>query len=88
MDRESEEYKRIRAEYEAKQKERRDNPDRYPYFVYFQFGYHHMTYMSEEEVQSAVKFYHLHSDGHGGYERIGRQPIFILPRKETEDDNN
>ena len=48
MDRESEEYKRIRAEYEAKQKERRDNPDRYPYFVYFQFGYHHMTYMSEE----------------------------------------
>lgn len=89
MDRESEEqYKQFRAEYEAKQKERRDNPDKYPYFVYFQFGYHGMTYMTEEEVQSAIKFYHLHSDGHGGYDRVGRQPIFIVPRKETKDDND
>lgn len=85
MDRESDEYKRFRAEYEAKQKERRDNPDRYPYFVYFQFGYHRMTYMTEEEVRSAVKFYHLYSDGKGGYERFGGQPIFIVPRKETID---
>lgn len=82
MNRESEEYKQFRAEYEAKEKERRDNPDKYPYFVYYQFGFHHMTYMTEEEVQEAVKFYRLYSDYHGGYQRLGRQPIFITPRKE------
>ena len=79
------EYKQFRAEYEAKQKERRDNPNKYPYFVYFQFGYHIMTYFTEEEAQEAVKFYRLFSDSKGGFFRNGRQPIFIVPRKETID---
>lgn len=88
MDRNSAEYNRFRAEYEAKQKERRDNPDKYPYFAYFQFGYHRMTYMTGDEVQDAVRFYHLFSDSKGGFFRNGRQPIFIVPRKGTEDEHD
>lgn len=81
MTKDSEEYKQFCAEYETKQKERRDNPDKYPYFAYYQFGFHRMTYLSEEEVKEEVKFYHLKSDCKGGYFRLGRQPISILPRK-------
>lgn len=82
MTKDSEEYKAFREEYEAKGKERRDNPDKYPYFAYFQFGFHNMTYLSEEEVKEAVKFYHLKSDYKGGYFRYGRQPITIMKRSE------
>ena len=82
MTRDSEEYKQFCAEYEAKEKERRENPDKYPYFAYFQFGFHRMTYMTEDEVKEAVKFYHLKSDYKGGYFRYGRQPIDIMPRKD------
>lgn len=88
MTRDSEEYKQFCSEYEAKEKERKDNPNTYPYFAYFQFGFHRMTYLSEEEVKDAVKFYHLKSDYKGGYFRYGRQPITILPRNdkaESED---
>jgi hypothetical protein len=81
MTRDSEEYKKFCAEYETKEKERKDNLDKYPYFAYFQFGFHRMTYMSEDEVKEAVKFYHLKSDFRGGYFRGGRQPIDIMPRK-------
>ena len=84
MTKDSEEYKQFCAEYEAKEKERRDNPEKYPYFAYFQFGFHRMTYMSEKEVKEAVKYYHLKSDYKGGYFRYGRQPIDIMPRKEVE----
>ena len=84
MTKDSEEYRRFAAEYEAKQMERRENPDKYPYFAYFAFGFHRMTYMTEEEVKEAVKFYHLKSDYKGGYFRRGRQPIDILPRKENK----
>ncbi len=84
MTKDSEEYKQFCAEHEAKQKERRDNPDKYPYFAYYQYGFHNMTYLSEDEVKDAVNFYHLKSDGKGGYFRYGRQPIMILPRKEQE----
>lgn len=31
MTRDSEDYKKFCAEYEAKEKERKDNPDKYPY---------------------------------------------------------
>lgn len=81
MEKDSEEYKRFCAEYQAKEKERKDNPKKYPYFAYFQFGFHRMTYMSEDEVKDAIKFYHLNDDCKGGWFRVGRQPIFILPRK-------
>ena len=76
-----EEYKALREEYEAEGKERHDNPDKYPYVAYFSFGFHRMTYFSEEEVKEAVKLYHLKSDYKGGYFRYGWQPITILPRK-------
>lgn len=81
MTKDSEEYKKFCAEYETEQKKRRDNPNAYPYFAYFQFGFHRMTYMTEKEVKDAVKFYRLKSDYNGGYFRLGRQPINILPRK-------
>lgn len=81
MTKDSEEYKQFCAEYEAKQKERRDNPGKYPYFAYFQFGFHRMAYMSEDEVKEAIKFYHLKDNYKGGWFRLGRQPIDILPRK-------
>ena len=85
MTRDSEEYKQFCAEYKAKEQERRDKPNQYPYFAYFQFGFHRMTFMTEEEVKDAVKFYHLKSDYKGGYFRYGRQPITILPRNDTAD---
>ena len=71
----------FRSEYEAEQKERENNPDKYPFFAYFQFGFHRMSYMTKEEVEDAVKFYHLKSNCEGGYFRPGRQPIDILPRR-------
>lgn len=82
MTRDSKEYKQFCAEYEAKEKERKDHPGKYPYFAYFQFGFHRMTYMTDEEVKEAVKFYHLKSDCKGGYFRYGRQPITIFPRND------
>lgn len=82
MTKDSEEYKRFAAAYEAEQEERKENREKYPYFAYFQYGYHNMTYMTEEEVKEAVRFYHLKSDYKGGYFRYGRQPITILLRGE------
>lgn len=81
MTKDSEEYKQYKAEYEAKEKERKDNPDKYPWFAYYQYGFHRMTYLTDEEVTEEVKFYKLKSDGKGGYFRYGRQPIMIMPRK-------
>lgn len=82
MTKDSEEYLQFKAEYEADQKKRRDNPDKYPYFAYYQFGFHRMTYLTEEEVKADVKFYKLKPDYKGGYFRYGRQPITITLRKE------
>lgn len=81
MERNSEEYKQFKAEYEAKEKEREENPNKYPYFAYFQFGWHRMTYLTEDEMKDAVKFYHLKPDMKGGYFRFGRQTITIMPRE-------
>jgi len=84
MDRNSEEYKKLKAEYEAKEQYRKDHPEEYPWFAYFQFGFHNMTYLSDEEVQDAVKFYRLYEthseDGKKEYIRYGRQPITIIER--------
>lgn len=89
MTKDSVEYKQFKAEYEKKQEERRNNPEKYPYFAYYQFGFHRMTYLSEEEVKEEVKFYHLKSDFKGGYFRLGRQSISIQPRKnEREEEEN
>lgn len=85
MTRDSKEYKQFCAEYEAKEKERKNNPDKYPYFAYFQFGFHRMTYITKEELKEAIRFYRLKSDCKGGYFRYGRQPITILPRNDKAD---
>lgn len=80
MTKDSPEYQKLKAEYEAKEQYKKDHPEEYPWFAYFQYGWHNMTYMTDAEVDDAVKFYRLHSDGNGGYERFGRQPIVIMPR--------
>lgn len=85
MTKDSEEYKAFKAEYEAKEQEKQDHPEKYPYWAYFQFGFHRMTYMTEAEVQDAVKFYKLKPDYKGGWFRFGRQPITIIPRKENHE---
>ena len=59
--------------------ERHDNPDKYPWFAYFRYGWHTMTYLTDEEVKQAIRFYHLYKNG-CKWERGGRQPITIMPR--------
>lgn len=77
---ETEEIKKYREKYEKDRKYREEHEDLFPWFGYFQFGFHNMNYYSEEEVQEMVKFYHLKKIG-DRYERYGRQPITIMPRK-------
>lgn len=80
MTKDSQEYKDFKAKYEKEQEERRNNPDKYPYFAYYQFGFHRMAYLTEEEVREEVKFYHLKYNGKNSYFRFGRQPITISKR--------
>lgn len=35
MDRNSEEYAKLKAEYEEKERYKKEHPEEYPYFVYF-----------------------------------------------------
>ncbi len=79
MTRNSAEYQKFKADYEKDQQFRKDNPDKFPYFAYFQFGFHNMTYCSEDELQEYIKFYKLKKIG-DKWERFGRQPITIMPR--------
>lgn len=81
MTKDSPEYQKFKAEYEAKEKYKHDHPEEYPWFIYYQFGWHNMTYMTDEEKDQAVKFYHLWGSDEKGYQRIGRQPIYITRRK-------
>lgn len=83
MTKDSPEYQRFKAEYEAKEKYKQDHPEEFPWFVYFQFGWHNMTYLTDREKDDAVKFYKLYGDDAHGYQRHGRQPIFITRRRET-----
>ena len=89
MDRNSDEYKKFKSEYEAKEQYRKDHPEEYPWFVYFQFGWHNMTYMSDAEVEEAVKFYkgmfESHDDkGNKTWKRFGRQPIYMVRSRGAE----
>lgn len=79
MTRDSEEYEQFKAEYEADQKYRQEHTELFPYFAYFQFGWHNMRYISEEELTEFIKFYHLKKIG-DRWERYGRQPITIMKR--------
>ena len=83
MDRNSEEYKRMKAEYEAEDERRKNNPKDYPWFMYQQFGWHMMKYISDAEKDDAIGFYKgmfesKDTKGHPKYERFGRQPITIM----------
>lgn len=88
MDKNSPEYLKFKANYEAKEKYKEEHAEEYPWWAYFQFGWHHMTNMSDEEVKSAVKFYHLREsrteDGRKTFERTGRQPIYIVQRRKEK----
>lgn len=83
MTKDSPEYQRFKAEYEAKEKYKQDHPEEFPWFVYFQFGWHNMTYLTDREKDDAVKFYRPYGDDAHGYQRHGRHPIFITRRRET-----
>ena len=73
-------YKVFKKEYEEERQYRKDNPVMYPWFVYFQFGWHNMFFSSDEEVEEMVRFYKLWKTNNG-WERSGRQPIYISRRK-------
>ncbi len=81
MTKDSEEYKQLKEKHDDDQEYRERHPKEYPWFAYYQYGFHRMTYLTDEEVAEEVKFYKLKSDGKGGYFRFGRQPITIMPRK-------
>ena len=81
MTKDSQDYKDFIAKYEAEQEERRNNPEKYPYFLCSGYGFQSLAYLTEKEVKEEVKFYNLKSDGKGGYFRYGRQAITIVPRK-------
>lgn len=68
-----------KAEYEADKKERENNKEKYPWFAYFQFGWHNITYLTDAEMKEAVEFYHLKLIG-DKWERLGTQPITIMKR--------
>ena len=84
MTKDSPEYLKYKAEYEAKEKYKREHPEEYPWWAYFQYGWHNITYLTDDEVKEAVKFYRLikgkTEDGREEYYRFGRQPITIIRR--------
>lgn len=86
MKRDSEEYRKFKADYEAKELYKREHPQEYPWFVYFCFGWHSMTYMTDAEKDRTVKKYRLYEEktdrGKTMYSRGGRQPIYIVNRQE------
>ena len=79
MDRNSEEYAKLKAEHEEKERYKKEHPTEYPWFIYYQFGFHNMTYLTDEEAQEAIRFYRLHKSG-DSYKRSGRQPILLMRR--------
>ena len=84
MTKDSPEYKKFKAEHDAKEKYKSDHPEEYHWFIYYQFGWHNMTYITDAEKDQAVRFYHLYGSDEKGYSRHGRQPIFITRRKGRE----
>ena len=81
MTKDSPEYIKFKAEHDAKEQYKKDHPEEYPWFVYFQFGWHNMTYMTDAEAEEAVQFYRLWKT-ENGWMRSGRQPIYITRRKD------
>lgn len=70
-----------KTEYLAEKEYMKTHPEEYPYFVYYAFGFHNITYCTEDELKELVKVYRLTKIGEQ-WMRFGRQPITIMPRKE------
>lgn len=79
MDRNSAEFAEFKRQYEEKERYKKEHPTEYPWFIYYQFGFHNMTYLTDEEAQEAIKFYRLYRSG-DSYVRFGRQPIQLMRR--------
>lgn len=62
--------------------DREQNRKEYPWFAYFQYGFHSTRVMTDKECEEAVKFYNL-KPIENGFARHGRQPITILRRENT-----
>ena len=85
MTKDSPEYIKFKAEYDADQMYRKDHPELFPWFFYEQFGWHLMTFLTNEEAQESIKFYHLWKRDDDHYQRVGRQPIFLSRRGEQDE---
>jgi hypothetical protein len=87
MKKDSPEHKKFKAEYEAKERYKKEHPEEYPWWAYFQYGWHNITHLTDEEMREVVEFYHLiegHTeDGRRKFFRFGRQPITIIRREEA-----
>lgn len=77
-------YEQYMAEHEAKEKYKEMHPEEYPWFAYFRFGLHNITYLTDEETKTAVNFYHLAErctdDGRKEYYRDWNNSISIMHR--------
>lgn len=80
MTKDSEEYKQLKEKHDKDQEYREGHPKEFPWFAYYKFGFHRITFLSDAEVEKEVKFYKLFKSG-DSWVRYGRQPIMIIPRK-------
>lgn len=80
MKRDSDEYRKFAAEYEAKLEERKQDSVTYPYFCYWMFGWHRMDYITEEEALQLIKNHKMYETKPGCWHGYGREPIFISKR--------
>jgi len=78
-------HEQFKREYEADQERRKNDPEKYPWFEYRAYGWHAMSFISDEELAEAIEFYRLYPDGKGGYLRRGRQPIYVTPRRKEHE---
>ena len=92
MKRDSEEYRKFKAEYEAKELYRKEHPQEYPWFAYFCYGWHHLTFLTDKEKDEVVKTYRLYEgrndSGQITFERGGRQPIYVIERKDRKEEKH
>lgn len=72
----------------TKQIVERKNATEYPWMIYWAFGWHGMSYLTDEEAKDLIKSYRLTKiivEGKEMFVRYGRQPITIMRReKENE----
>jgi len=65
----------------------RKDADKYPWMIYWSFGWHDIQYLTDEEAKDLIKSYRLTEitvEGTRMFVRYGRQPITIIKRS-TDD---